>query len=153
MIKISKLADYSVVVLSAMSTHSHDVISASTLSHLTKLPEPTVSKVLKLLSKAKIIQSTRGTNGGYSLVKEPQRITMDSVISAIDGPIAITACTDGAQPDCSLGNSCSLRGRWDGVNAALRSALQTVTLADMLKISGAQTIKQTEIKDAIHGSH
>jgi len=153
MIKISKLADYSVVILSTMSTHSHDLMSASTVSELTKLPEPTVSKVMKLLSKAQIIQSTRGINGGYSLIKDPERITMESVITAIDGPIAITACADGAEPDCSLSHSCSLRGRWDGVNAALRSALETVTLADMLKIGGAQTIKTHETKDAIHGSH
>ena len=135
MIRVSKLADYSVVVLSVMMAHSDTLMSAAQVSSICKLPEPTVSKVLKLLGKANIIESKRGINGGYIFKKMPEELTVKEIIKAIDGPISVTSCTDGAVPDCTLSECCSLRGRWDGVNAALRDALETVTLADMVSIN------------------
>lgn len=131
MIRISKLADYAVVILSKMAEYSDELMNSALIAELSRLPEPTVSKLLKLLSKADVIESVRGAHGGYRLKALPNQISIEQIVSAIDGPIAITACTDGAQPDCSLSEACSLRGRWDGVNAAIRSALDTVTLADM----------------------
>lgn len=147
MIRISKLADYSVVVLSVMIDDTGKVMSAAHVSKLSKLPEPTVSKVLKLLAKADILTSKRGINGGYIFTKTPEDISIQNIIKAVDGPILITSCADGEVPDCSLGECCSLRGRWDGVNAALRDALETVTLADMV------SIKQQDIRKEAYGRH
>lgn len=151
--KISKLADYSVVILGAMASQSHDVMSSSTVTELTRLPEPTVSKVLKLLSKSDFVRSSRGINGGYALIKQPDEITVEQIIRAIDGPIALTACVDGAKPDCSLSSACAVRGRWDSVNTAIKSALEMVTLADMMKISGAKPANTKEKEDTVYGSH
>ena len=132
MIRISKLADYAVVILSVMAEQPDNLMSATNVSDITKLPEPTVSKVLKLLSKGGLLESKRGTTGGYFLAKAAQSITIREIIRAIDGPVLITSCSDGEVPDCSLSECCTLRGKWDGVNDAVRSALDGVTLADMM---------------------
>ncbi len=132
MLRISKLADYSVVILVALAAAEGDVVSTATLSHATQLPEPTVSKILKSLVRAGIIRSTRGINGGYGLMRAPADISVEDIIRAIDGPIFITSCADGLEPDCNLGASCSVRGRWDSVNTALREMLRCVTLAEMI---------------------
>ncbi len=137
MIKISKLADYSVVILVALAQEPCDLINAASLAELTKLPEPTVAKILKLLAKADIVESTRGINGGYTLGKDPSEISVEQIVRAIDGPVVIAACAEveGLEPDCNLIGSCSVRGRWDGVNEAIRNALSKVHLSDMLDFS------------------
>jgi len=53
------------------------------------------------------------------------------VITAVDGPIALTACVDGGAGGCDVQSVCAVRGRWDLVNDAIRSALTSITLADM----------------------
>lgn len=132
MLKISKLADYAVVILVAIAEHKDDLVSASTLSELTKLSEPTVAKTLKLLGRANIVNSVRGINGGYALSDTAENISIRNVISAVDGPISLTACSTGEEPDCSLVDCCTVRGRWNNVNNAICNALSSVTLADMM---------------------
>jgi len=133
MIKLSKLTDYAVVVLAVMAQERGTVVSASALAEKTHLPEPTVAKVLKILSKHGIILSVRGTNGGYKLEKTADQIDMASVISAMDGPIALTACVDGSAGCCNLENSCPVKGQWDPVNMAMKQALGNVSLAQMIQ--------------------
>ncbi|MBI1300409.1 MAG: SUF system Fe-S cluster assembly regulator [Alphaproteobacteria bacterium] len=133
MLKISKISDYAIVILAQLAKDKEQCFSASCLAKETRLPEPTVSKILKILAKNNLVKSTRGINGGYTLVKSPGDITIEDVIVATDGPIAITACSNGAEPDCGVGQSCSVRGRWDDVNTAIKSALNAVTLNDMMK--------------------
>lgn len=125
------MADYAVVILAALAEEPKTLMTTSVLAERTRLAEPTVSKVLKTLTRGDIISSTRGINGGYSLSRGVSDITLEEIIRVVDGPVSVTACTDGAEPDCSLAGSCGVRGRWDGVNAAIRGALETVTLNDM----------------------
>lgn len=131
MIRISKMADYAVVILSVMAKEPDALMTTSALAERTRLAEPTVAKVLKILTRGEIIRSARGINGGYSLARGVSEVTLEEIIRAVDGPISVTSCADGSEPDCSLAGSCGVRGRWDHVNAAIRGALETVTLNDM----------------------
>lgn len=136
MLKISKLADYAVVTLVEMARQPDGQrATAAGLAASTKLPEPTVAKVLKLLGKAGIVTSTRGSLGGYGLSRDLASISVAEIIEAVDGPVSLTSCVDGRKDECFYQGSCGVRGRWDGVNTAMRSALQSVTLSDM----GART--------------
>ncbi len=132
MIKISRLADYSVVVLSVLASARGQQMSAAILTQKTSLPEPTVSKVLKLLVKDNIIVSVRGANGGYSLQQNAHAITIADIIMAIDGPISLATCVVGSTDSCDYECKCPIKGRWDGVDAAIRGALDGITLADMM---------------------
>lgn len=133
MFRISKLADYAVVVLADMAERDGGLLSAAVIAQHTGISEPTVAKVLKLLSREGVVQSARGAGGGYRLTCAADEIAVVDIIEAIEGPIALTACVDGAEPDCALGACCGVRGRWDTVNRALRSALEGVMLADMMR--------------------
>jgi FeS assembly SUF system regulator len=136
MIKISKLADYAVVVLGALARHDQELVNASALAEATRLPEPTVSKVLKLLTKGDIVQSSRGASGGYQLTRKPREIKVAEIIMAIDGPVSMTACVEGAHECCDFHAHCLVKGRWDDVNTAIRVALEGITLADMIAPRG-----------------
>lgn len=102
------------------------------MSDVTGLPEPTVSKVLKLLCSGGVLGSARGINGGYFLKDPPRETTVVAIITALDGPIALTACVNGHEDPCAARGNCALSGCWDMVNTAIHEALERLTLADML---------------------
>lgn len=133
MIKLSRLTDYAVVILAEMAKEKGGVLSAAGLSVRTKLPEPTVSKILKLLAKGGLITSVRGINGGYILEQTDGTLKVTDIIEAMEGPIALTACVSGSHDDCALERMCAMNGRWNKVNVAIRTALSDVTLADMVR--------------------
>ncbi|WP_428375048.1 SUF system Fe-S cluster assembly regulator [Lichenicoccus sp.] len=129
MLRLSKLTDYAVVVLVRLDA-CHGVTTSPSLAQDTGIPEPTVAKVLKALAAAELVVSQRGARGGYRLAVPLDRIPVAEVISAIDGPISLAACVDGAT-GCEAQRLCPVRGRWDPVNEAIREALTRITLADM----------------------
>ena len=137
MIKLSKLTDYAVVVLAQMAQEKGGLLSASVLSARAGLPEPTVSKILKLLGKAGNIESARGVSGGYRLDKSAENVPVTAIIAAMEGPIALTACVDDSHENCALQGVCAMNGRWSPVNKALHAALANVTLADMTGVKAA----------------
>lgn len=131
MIKISRLADYAVVILATMARADSERLSAAEISGLTALPEPTVAKVLKNLAREAVVESSRGAHGGYRILKSPEDIEIAEIITAVDGPIALTACVEPGQEDCDYEALCPVKGRWNNVNAAVEQALKQVCLADM----------------------
>ena len=132
MIKLSRFADYAVVMLAEMARSTDLRLAASDLSGRTSLPEPTVAKILKSLTRAGILSSTRGVNGGYGLSRPAEKITVADIITAMDGPISLTDCAN-SQKNCSLEGHCGMHGRWGKVNIAIRAALESVTLVDLMQ--------------------
>jgi FeS assembly SUF system regulator len=131
MIKLSRLTDYGVVVMTQINQSADAVTTAPDLAAATGLPLPTVSKLLKKLAKTRLLQSHRGVRGGYSLSCALAQITVAEFIEALDGPVALTACVDGAEDACNVESLCPVRGGWDRVNRAIRTALEEVSLADL----------------------
>lgn len=132
MLKLSRLTDYAVVVLVRLaSTAPLGVATAPGIAASTGIPEPTVAKVLKGLAQAGLVVSQRGAHGGYRLNRPLAAIPVADVIVAIDGPIALTACVEGAVSTCESLSLCPMAGRWGVVNDAISEALGAITLADM----------------------
>jgi FeS assembly SUF system regulator len=135
-LRLSKLTDYAVVVLTRLARDgdaapSGPVQNALSLAADTGIAEPTVAKVLKLLAQAGLVEGVRGPRGGYRLTRPMASVPLSDIIVAIDGPIALTACVDGGTGMCEAEGICPVRGRWDPVNDAIRRALSGITLADM----------------------
>lgn len=147
MFKVSKMADYAVIILSMMGDEDPSImLSSAFITEKTKLPEPTVAKLMKLLNKGGVVESVRGAHGGYRLARPVSQITITQVIEAIDGDLAITACVDGGLGECSFSQYCTHRGLWDGVNNAIRGALDGITLADMAPCAAAG-VNKAKIKE------
>ena len=131
MLKLSKLTDYATVILSYMAKKQTALHVTHDIAQATGIALPTVSKVLKLLVKGHILTSIRGAKGGYLLARAPEKITVATVISALEGPIALTECTT-SHKDCGHATGCDIQGRWGLINQKVFNALESVTLADML---------------------
>ncbi len=132
MLRLSKLTDYATVILSHMAKESDQTHSAMGVAEATGIALPTVSKVLKILVNAKVLVSTRGIKGGYALAKPPEKISVADVISALEGPIALTECSI-SHEGCEQASGCGISGNWGLINLAIRNTLEAITLADMIK--------------------
>jgi FeS assembly SUF system regulator len=130
MLRLSRLTDYAVAALVRLG-RAEGVETSPGIAAAIGLPEPTVAKVLKALANSGLVISQRGAHGGYRLAKPLTAIPVADVILAIDGPIALTSCVDGAVGGCESQSLCPVAGRWDPVNDAIRAALTAITLADM----------------------
>ena len=131
MFKLNRLTDYGVVVLTQMSGNPDDLRTAPQIAQDTGVPLPTVAKLLNALAHEGLISSHRGAAGGYTLNRPAEAISVAEIIQALEGPIALTACVDGASGGCDVESLCPMRGNWDKVNKAIYGALSAVTLADM----------------------
>ena len=132
MLKISKLTDYATGILSHMARSTEQSYTARDLMLQTHINLPTVMKLLKQLTKAQLLVSHRGSNGGYSLAKAPSAIPLIEIIEAIEGQIALTECSLKAS-QCSLELLCNTRDNWQTISQLLQVALQQITLADMAR--------------------
>ncbi|WP_242116084.1 SUF system Fe-S cluster assembly regulator [Sphingomonas lacusdianchii] len=130
--RLSSLADYAVVLLAATARRDGDVrVTATALAEETGLPLPTVQKLVSRLSAAGLIETGRGTGGGFRLARAPHAIDLAQIIEAIEGPIALTTCVDAARHDCAVETNCMIRPHAGTVNAVVRGALAGVTLAQL----------------------
>lgn len=132
MIRISRLADYASVVMACLARRPGEVLSAVQIGDDTHLELPTVSKLLKRLAQAGLVESFRGAAGGYRLAKPAQKISLAEIVEALDGPIGLTECSIG-HAGCERQPYCAVSRDWQGVGAAIDNALRGVSLADMLR--------------------
>ncbi len=132
-LRLSSLADYAVVMMSAAARHCGGVgrLNATLLAEETGVPLPTAQKLVSRLTAAGLLESARGTGGGFRLSRPPSAISLADVIEAIEGPIAMTTCVDETRDDCALDGHCAVRPHWAAVNGVVRNALAAVPLTQL----------------------
>jgi len=131
MVRISRLTDYGIQLMAALSRAPERSFNAGDLSTLAAMPEPTVKKLLKALARGGLLVSARGVHGGYRLARAAQQITIAEIIGAIEGPIAMTECTAAAEQVCERKHRCPVQQNWQQVNQAIHGALANLTLSQM----------------------
>lgn len=131
--RLSSLADYAVVMMSAAARHCGGLarLNATLLAEETGVPLPTVQKLVSRLSAAGLIESSRGTGGGFRLSRPAAAISLADIVEAVEGPIALTACVESGRHDCGLEGDCRVKPHWGAVNGAVRGALAGVSLASL----------------------
>lgn len=146
--KLTRLTDYAVVILAFLGQKptSKDVVdsrgfrlvSTVKIADYTGIPSPTCQKILKILTNHGLVKSVCGARGGYALSYPPESTNIAQIITAMEGPIALTACVEGdvrngydSESNCNMQNICALSGNWNSVNRAVRQALERVSLIDM----------------------
>jgi FeS assembly SUF system regulator len=131
MLRISKLTDYGIVLLAHFARRAPGATcNARELAEATGLPFPAVGKVLKSLATEGLLISHRGAKGGYTLARPPGAISVVEIIEALEGPIALMACSAGPG-HCSQESTCCVRDPWQTIHGAVRGALAGVTLGGL----------------------
>ena len=133
MIRLGKMTDYALVLMSQIARRSpSELHTARDLAHECHLPLPTVSKLLKRLLSG-LLASHRGIKGGYSLAREPHLISLAEIISALEGPLALTECSTEIEGLCDLESCCPIKNNQKIISQVLRGALEKVTLSDLIR--------------------
>jgi len=130
MLRMGKLTDYATVVLATLALDPQRHCAAADLAERTHLNRPTVSKLLKELQRAGMVISSRGAHGGYRLARRADMISAAQILDVFEGPIAITECS-AASSRCGIEKMCRVGGAWQRINAAIRRALDDVTLQQL----------------------
>ena len=94
------------------------------------IPATYLAKVLQRLSRAGIVESARGANGGYRLAVTPEDLTVAAVVAPFEILAARETCLMGGP--CDLAHPCSAHERRSAWNAAALKILEQTTLADLM---------------------
>ena len=144
MIRLGKLTDYGLVLMTCIArNHEQSLHTARDLAMESRLPLPTVSKLLKELLQSGLLISHRGMRGGYSLAKAPHDISVAEIVAALEGPIALTECSTDISGLCDLERYCPIKSNQRIISQVVRGALEKVMLSDLI-----QPLQLTAIKDA-----
>lgn len=130
MLRLSRFADYGILLTGRMSREPDAVHNAVDLAAATGLPAPTASKVLARLARHGVLESVRGKNGGFRLLRAAREVSAEDIIAAVDGPIALTMCLE-EDAECGVASFCPSRSNLQRINEAVRDALRKVTLEDL----------------------
>ncbi len=140
MMRFSRLADFAIVLMTHMAQSRVPASSAAEIAAATRLPAPTVAKVLARLCRQGLLGSARGAKGGYRLGRPAAAISVDAIVSAVDGPVALTQCIKPGTLRCEVEARCPSRAGLHAINRAVRKALEEVSLADIaMPAEGAWT--------------
>src|SRR5215475_15318661 len=104
--------------------------TARSLAKATRIPLPTVGKLLRQLSEHGLLSSHRGVKGGYNLARDAGDISVAEIVLALEGPIGFTECSV-VKGLCNMERSCAIKSNSQIIGDALRDALAHVMLADL----------------------
>lgn len=141
MFRLSKMTDYGIVLLAHLAKNREATTqNARELAAAVDLPLPVVSKILKSLARRGVVESHRGSKGGYELLQAPGEITVANMVEALDGPVALTQCNLGPHA-CEHEGNCAVRDPWHVINRVVEVALSKITLADLIdpRFSASET--------------
>jgi FeS assembly SUF system regulator len=142
--RINRQTDFGILILTSLvqgslsltaahrdEDESSRLLSAPEIAAATGLSLPNVSKILKALVRGGILESLRGVQGGYRLLRDPHWITIQEIIETLDGPISLTQCADTGPDECDVGTFCPMSANWRYINDRVRETLEGITLAQM----------------------
>ena len=132
MFKLNRMTDYAILVLGVLAHRRGKILTTAQLAELTGLNQPTVAKVAKTLVVANMLDTQRGVHGGYRLARQASIISLVQIVEAMEGPIVLNDCVDGAQQPSVANNCCFVSQNWNRVNLAIRNALDDVSLEDLI---------------------
>jgi FeS assembly SUF system regulator len=132
MIRMTRQSDYGILLVSHLAAYPGRSFGAPDLAAQVNLPLPIVRKILKLLAQDGLLVSQRGARGGYTLARSPREVTVADVVTALEGPIALTECIDGTPGTCSHEAVCPLMPKWQRINAVVRQALAGISLSELI---------------------
>ena len=147
MLRISKKADYAVFLLGLIAQRgafpggpasARAVVSAHEIARQTRLNKSVVANLLKGFARQGILQSTRGLKGGYRLTRSPRQVTLDEILTVVDGPFSLVDCLREPDDDdhppahtCNLIDFCPSKGPMRVVHERIAKLFDEITLAEM----------------------
>ncbi|MFP5204632.1 MAG: RrF2 family transcriptional regulator [Acidobacteriota bacterium] len=131
MLRLTKKAGYGLMALKYLAEHADDAsLSARDIAEAHHIPLQLLAKSLQRLTKTGILRSRAGTNGGYSLLKPPQQVSVFDVICAINGPLFITSWGT-SETGGKLAKDGAIKEPLARVNDSITDLLRNMSIANL----------------------
>lgn len=135
--KLSKKSEYGLrALLELTMAHGQSTLQRHEIAARQHIPVEFLEQILLALKRAGLLASRRGINGGYTLIKPPDAITLGQVIRILDGPLAPIGCVSKTAyqkcRDCPYADEphCPVQQVMGTVRDAIAGILDHYTLAD-----------------------
>lgn len=123
-------ADYALRGMVYLARQPNDkLVMASEIAAAEGIPEYFFSKIFQNMAKSGLINSFRGSNGGFALAKSPEKITIRDMIEALEGPLTVSKCATDPET-CERSGLCPFHNYWQEAQDSLNSIFSKYTLAD-----------------------
>jgi len=132
MLRLSKLTDYAIVIMTYLGKHPGQSNNAKSIAVQTGIALPTTSKLLKRLTQHQLLVAQRGTKGGYQLASPAADISLVDIIQVVEGQLALTECSH-SQRRCSVEKQCMIRDNWRRISTFFQDTLLHISVADMMQ--------------------
>lgn len=133
--KLSTKGRYGVAAMYELALrHGSGPISLKSIAANQDISEHYLEQLICTLRNAGFVSSTRGSQGGYILAKDPAEITVGDIITVMEGPIALVDCLlSDAETNsyCKKAGACVTRNVWAKVCDSINAVLDSITLADL----------------------
>jgi Rrf2 family protein len=128
---LSQTAEYALRAMAWLALESAEVpVRAKDLAESTGIPIHYLSKILRRLVVANLLESQKGQGGGFVLARPAGKITFEAILSAVDAYPAQGRCAFGLG-DCGELNPCPLHVSWSQLSDAVHDWASATTLADI----------------------
>jgi Rrf2 family protein len=144
MLRLTKKADYGLMALKYLAEQSTALAAAAQSTSAAQsakdialayhIPPPLLAKILQTLTRAGLLVSHAGTNGGYALARPASEISAFEVIRAIDGPLFITSCIT-IHGACDLAGHCTIKEPLRKVNDSIKDLLSSIYISDLVEMA------------------
>ena len=116
----------------------NEPVSLSDVAERQSISISYLEQLIAKLKKAGIVQSTRGAQGGYSLAKNPEEISVGEILRALEGSLSPVDCSavDGeGETECSASNFCVTKYVWKRINDSINDTVNNMFLSELLNES------------------
>ena len=132
MITISQKCQYALRALYELAQRAEDKpTSIGEIAAAQTIPPRFLELIVNELRQGKLVNSQRGPRGGYTLAREPSKITVGDVVRLMEGPIEVVKCISGGD-DCPLRNKCVFLETWTQAGQAMQNVFDSTTLQNLL---------------------
>lgn len=136
MLRLSKRVEYGLLAVQAMSCAPECIVSAKDIARRFDISLALVAKVLQQLVRAELVTSFHGTNGGYTLARKANQVSVADVINAIEGADAsIVNCQEHSADECSVLDSCTIREPLSVLQLRIQETLASMSVAELTPIN------------------
>jgi len=129
---ITRNTDYAVRALCCIVEQKQEVISVDRLVKSLDMPRPFLRKILQTLTKAGLLNSSKGKGGGFTLTLSPGKITLTEVMNIFQGPVRLNECKF-KKNDCPYINDCLLKKKIDEIEKEVIAKLKAITIESIIK--------------------
>ena len=134
MMLISTKGRYALRVMIDLAEHQSDeFISLKEIAQRQEISEKYLESIIRMLVKAKVVESLRGKGGGYRLKKAPDQYPADSILRLTEESLAPVSCLDENAESCPRAGRCRTLSLWQGLDKAIHEYLAGVTIADLIE--------------------